>query len=235
MKHSLLSLLALGMLSFGACSSSDTELFPEESTSTETKATGVFAIRMDAPYNIKANSYDATGYLDSDDYSTVKEYGFLYTFTNEEPALRQSGTYRKRFTTGAAETFSSNITGLAAAKTYYTRAYAVNQTDTVYSPIFTFFTEVESPEIETLQIYTRTKRSAIVGGRFTKAGEQLKSYGVCISRDPLPSLTNSTFVAAQDTAKDAMMRGEFGVFFDDLEPNTMYHVRAYAINSKDTV
>ncbi|MBQ8607998.1 MAG: hypothetical protein IJ417_07415 [Bacteroidaceae bacterium] len=241
MKHSLRQfVLPAGMLLFALAGCSNNGDSPFDETQLQaTKADNQLIVRMDAPSDITSRTAVFTGYVDSDGGSEFKESGFLFSNSNENPALdNMTGVRRRRVYTLSDNSFIVNISALLPEQLYYVRAYAINQTDTAYSDIQTFQTIVAPPSVETLPVYTRLKVAAIAAGKFTSAGDELKSYGVCISRKPLPIVSNkdgNSFVEAADTAKDASMRGEFGVFFDNLEPNTLYHIRAYAINSRDTV
>lgn len=58
-------------------------------------------------------------------------------------------------------------------------------------------------------------------------GESITERGVCISQSPNPTTDDSTFYGGSGL-------GTFNVTATGLTPNTEYHVRAYAINSKGT-
>ena len=242
MKHSLLALLLPGLIAFTACSGADNEPFTIDKESgnsgTETKTTDLPVIRMDAPTNVRASTATFTGYLDNAGDPKVRERGFIYSKINEIPLIGQptGETSRIRKSGSTLGEFTHDITKLSPDETYYVRAYAFTASDTIYTEIHSFYTEGTMPQVETLPIYSRLKVAAIAAGKFIQGGDDLESFGICFSEKPFTDdLTNCTFIAAKDTAKDDAMRGEFGVFIDDLQPNTMYHIKAYAINYKDTV
>lgn len=186
------------------------------------------------------NSTGATveGYIDNPSGFSVSRRGFVYSAVNDMPLLKQDGTESK-VSSVRKDTFSTNLSGLTAGRTVYIRSYIIyngtEDKDTVYSDPTSFIPRISVPEVTTLSVFNRVKKAAIVCGRFTKPGDDLRSYGVCLSRNPLPDVKNDTYVAAADTATDATYHGIFGVFFDELEENTMYHVRSYAITATDTV
>lgn len=165
----------------------------------------------------------------------IKFRGFVYSDTQEEPEFND-GISISLLASGTSATFSSYTTGLKSNVTYYLRAFIILTDNSIhYSDIIEYTSVPISPTIETMPVFNRVKRAAIVCGRFIKAGNNLRSYGVLLNKEGCPSFKD-TRIAAPDTATDAGYRGIFGVFFDNLEENTMYHVRAYAITqNKDTV
>lgn len=54
-------------------------------------------------------------------------------------------------------------------------------------------------------------------------GEYIMSRGICLSTDPAPGLGDMTYPAGNGM-------GSFSTTIDNLEPNTIYHARAYATN-----
>lgn len=160
--------------------------------------------------------------------------GIVYSDEVTEPTCEsENTTVRKVF--DLSNTFDCKIAKLETNRTYYARTFAViDNADTLYSEVLSFTPTFQPTSIQTLSVFNRVKRAAIVCGRFIQAGDDLKSYGICLSKNPCPTLED-THVEAADTAEDEQYRGTFGSFFDNLEENTMYHVRAYAITAHDTV
>ncbi len=165
---------------------------------------------------------------------TISRRGFLYSTVNAEPTIGATGV-TNRLSTAKTDTYSYTLKTLKIDNTYYVRSYIIcDSKDTIYSPVASFSTAAKSPVVQTLPVFNRVKRAAIVCGQFIESGDLLLSYGICISEQPNPTIKD-THVEAPDTATDGNYRGKFGVFFDNLKENTLYHVRAYAINEKDTV
>lgn len=175
---------------------------------------------------------NATLTYDGDD---IKFRGFAYSTTNQEPRCND-GEAVTVLSSATGTTFSGKASNLKTNTTYYVRAFVILTDGTEYYSETTEYISIPiSPTIETMKVFNRVKRAAIVCGRFLKPGNNLRSYGVLLNKEGCPTFKD-TYIAATDTASDAGYSGIFGVFFDDLEENTMYHVRAYAITqSKDTV
>lgn len=165
----------------------------------------------------------------------ITQRGFLYSQTQTSPQLNQSGV-NKRVSFDKNDTFSYTVQNLKANTTYYACSYLILASkDTVYSNTASFTPRLRQPAVETLPVFNRVKRAAIVCGRFTQGGDAIRSYGICLGETPCPTVKENTAIAAPDTATDAQYRGTFGAFFDDLKENTLYHVRAYVIYDRDTL
>lgn len=186
-------------------------------------------------FNVQSTAATLEGYVTNPSDIYINRRGFVYSEVNSVPRLNEENT-NNRISSIRKDTFSISVTGLSTGKTVYARSYIIYNTskDTAYSETISFIPRKSMPAVSTMEVFNRVKKAAIACGRFTKAGEDIRSYGVCISRNPLPT-ADDMHVAAKDTATDAKYHGIFGVFFDDLEANTLYHIRAYAITSTDTV
>lgn len=165
----------------------------------------------------------------------IKFKGFAYSTTNPEPKCND-GEAVTILSSGTGTTFSGTAPDLKLNTTYYVRSFVILTDNTeYYSETFEYTSTPVSPTIETMKVFNRVKRAAIVCGRFIDAGNNLSRYGILLNKEGCPTFKD-TYIAATDTASDAGYSGIFGVFFDNLEENTMYHVRAYAITQmKDTV
>lgn len=191
-----------------------------------------FKVEITAGATLSAATFSATLDYDGDD---IKFYGFVYSSTNENPEYND-GTSTPLLDSGSKTTFSKTASGLKTGTTYYVRAFVrLSDNSFYYSPAVAYTPETVLPEVETMRVFNRVKRAAIVCGRFINEGNNLSSYGVVLNKTGCPTLRDVK-EQASDIATDAGYEGIFGVFFDNLEENTMYHVRAYAITqSRDTV
>lgn len=160
----------------------------------------------------------------------IKKVGFTYSNKNPQPEPK-SGVNSMRLNAKVADdsTFTASIGNLAEGTVYYARAFAVtNAADTVYSDIFSFEAQVVVPDVNTMPVVNRARRGAVVFAKFNTAGtKSLKSWGVCIGTSPMPTIAGKKEVA-RDTCRLTGFQGEFGAFFQDLDPDRLYHVRAYA-------
>lgn len=178
------------------------------------------------------------GYLQAGNLS-VKSKGFVISSTNSNPVIGGLGCMRRSvFTTGDTirNTFAITITD----RNYYFRGFIITAgADTIYSNIDSVMIASNRPTIETLPVTNRVKVAAVVLGKLSKQNDvTINSFGICLNTKGYPSLSDK-YIAAVDTATDTNYDGQFGVFFDDLTKNTMYHVRAYCVytlnNEKDTI
>ncbi|NSW93969.1 MAG: fibrobacter succinogenes major paralogous domain-containing protein [Bacteroidales bacterium] len=124
--------------------------------------------------------------------------------------------------------FTSNIAGLEPGKTYYVRAYAVNNAGTAYGNEISFNTPSELAVVSTSQVNMITTNSAVSGGNvLSDGGSSVTARGVCWS-------TNSTPTVSDSHTTDGSGTGSFSSSITGLNPNTTYYVRAYAVNSVGT-
>ncbi len=238
--HKILSLSLLGLLlPLCGCSNDGAEDFLEGAT-LEVKHQEASQVPHKLTIEVLelgASSATIKGTFVNEGNATISRRGVLYSTTAEELTIGAAGV-QNRVVIATGTEFSYKLSNLKSGTALRARTYIIYKqeetTDTLYSETVTFTPVARVPEVETLPVFNSVKRAAIVCGKFTAGGDDLKSYGVCIGRDPLPTV-EGTYVAATDTATDAKYRGTFGVFFDDLGENTLYHVRAYAITKTDTV
>ena len=172
-------------------------------------------------------------------------YGFLISSEYEVPPFQTgNGVTRQMCNNCTADgDFNKTVSTLKKSLQYYARAYAIikdaeNNPDTIYSSVTEFMIEDIKPMLETMPVVNRAKRGACVFARFTRTGNvDLSKWGVCVSRQPMPTPNNCDDIQyAVDTCKIEGYEGEFGAFFEVLEPRTLYHTRAFAITTdKDTI
>ena len=128
--------------------------------------------------------------------------------------------------------FTCKITGLDPSTTYYARAYAINSQGVGYGNQISFITLPDNggdptaiPVVETSPVREITQTSAIGGGVVTATGGSLiLERGVCWNTQSNPIVSGNHVMAGTGV-------GSFSCDITDLEPNTTYYVRAYAINS----
>jgi uncharacterized protein (TIGR02145 family) len=122
--------------------------------------------------------------------------------------------------------FTSNLTSLTAATTYYVRAYATNSAGTGYGNEVSFSTSlVVVPTLTTTVPSAVSYTTATSGGNITATGgANVTAKGVCWSTTLNPTITSSL-------TSDGIGTGVFSSSITGLTAGTLYHVRAYAINS----
>jgi uncharacterized protein (TIGR02145 family) len=123
-------------------------------------------------------------------------------------------------------TVSVALSGLTEGTKYYYRIIATNElgTTTTNSPASSF-TTLAKPIITTKDISEITTTSALSGGNvISDFGSPVFESGVCWSTSNNPT-TNGTKVL--NTSGNA----NFNISVTSLNPNSVYYLRAYAINS----
>lgn len=166
------------------------------------------------------------GEITSNGGSTIKECGVCWSAeTNPtidgEHAVSSSNT----------GSYLCLITNLVPNTTYYVRAYAVNDKGAGYGNQVSFITLSGNgggpnaiPVVETSPVREITETSAIGSGVVTSdGGGSVVERGVCWSTQNNPIVSGNHAIAGTGA-------GTFSCEIVDLEPNTTYYVRAYAIN-----
>ncbi|MBI5009561.1 MAG: DUF1566 domain-containing protein [Bacteroidia bacterium] len=125
--------------------------------------------------------------------------------------------------------FTSNLTSLIEGTTYFVRAYATNSAGTGYGTEISFSTvAVVLPTVTTAIVTNISSNWAQGGGTVASdGGAPIINKGVCWSKSSNPTTSDSKTEEGTGT-------GSFGISFGPLESATLYHVRAYATNSKGT-
>lgn len=174
--------------------------------------------------NITANSAKSGGNITDNGGFNVTARGVCWN-TMGNPDINGSHT-----TNGIGNgEFEANVTGLSPSTTYHVRAYATNQTGTVYGEDRTFTTSNGLPQVTTGGVSNITATSAVCGGNVTDdGGFNVTARGVCWNTVGNPDLNASHTTNGTGT-------GAFTANITGLTPGVIYHVRAYATNSTGTV
>ena len=124
--------------------------------------------------------------------------------------------------------FTSAITGLTPGTAYHVRAYATNSLGTSYGSDLSFTTTTTTPTVSTNAVSAITSNAASSGGNVTcDGGEPVTVRGVCWGTPPDPTTSGSY-------TSNGIGTGPFTSAITGLNPETTYHVRAYATNSIGT-
>jgi uncharacterized protein (TIGR02145 family) len=146
--------------------------------------------------------------------------------TKADPTMTDSKTSEK----GGFGAFSSDITLLFPNTLYYVRAYATNEAGTGYGKQVSFTTrKSEAATLTTTVITSITQISAVSGGNIlSDNGSSVTARGICWSTTTEPTIDLST------KTTDGTGKGAFASNMTQLNPNTLYYVRAYATSSAGT-
>lgn len=142
-------------------------------------------------------------------------------------SISQNPTISNNHTTdgSGSESFTSNLTGLNEATTYYVRAYAMNGKGIAYGNEITFTTaSANLPVLSTKTISEITFTSARSGGDITEdGGAPITTKGICWNTSADPTIHNSN-------TNDGAGNEGFISLMPGLAAGTTYYVRAYATN-----
>lgn len=175
--------------------------------------------------NLTSTSATAGGIVTSAGNGTVTESG-VYWGTSENP--ENTGT--KVPMGSGVGSFSANLGGVQPNTTYFVKAYAKNSAGTAYGSQVTFTTPqiITAPTVTTNDVNTFTSTTATVGGNVTSSGNgTVTERGVFYGTSTNPELAGTKFQIGSGS-------GSFSNSLTGLTPNTLYYVKAYAINSAGT-
>jgi len=120
--------------------------------------------------------------------------------------------------------YNSVISNMQLSISYYIRAYAVNSAGISYGNQVTVTLFPTAPVLNTLELTQVTGSSAMSGGEITSdGGKPITLKGICWSTSTNPTTSNSHTTNGSGT-------DTFTAMVSGLLPNTLYYVRAYAIN-----
>ncbi len=125
--------------------------------------------------------------------------------------------------------FSTNLLNLNSATTYYLRAYATNMWGTNYGEeiMFTTLTEL-LPSVEIMPATDISFTSFSCQGVVTDSGSYaVTARGLCWSTTPDPVMTGDHLHLGSGT-------GSFSSILTNMQPETTYYLRAYAVNAAGT-
>ena len=193
--------------------------FPFTTTVTPTPPT----VSTTAISGITQTTAASGGNVTSGGSSTVTSRGVCWS-TTANPTTADSKT-----TDGSGTgSFSSSIIGLTANTIYHVRAYAVNAVGTAYGNDVSFESAHTIPTVTTTAVSNITNTTASSGGNvLLQGGENVTAKGVCWNTAGNPTITDSH-------TTDGTGLGSFTSNITGLSANTIYHVRAYAINAVGT-
>ena len=167
----------------------------------------------------------AGGNVTSDGGASVTERGVVYA-TTQNPT-----THNTKVTSGTGSgSFTCNLIDLQPNTTYYVCAYAINEKGTAYGEEVSFTTnkQIVLPSVTTDTVTQITETNAVAGGNVTSdGGASVTERGVVYATTQNPTTNNTKVTSGIGT-------GSFTCNLTDLQPNTKYYVRAYAVNSQGT-
>ena len=175
--------------------------------------------------DITVSTAHSGGNVTSDGNATVTARGVCWS-SSPNPTIADHKT-----TNGSGTgSFTSILTsGLSGNNTYYIRAYATNSAGTAYGNELTFTTPGYLASVTTSNVTNITHNSATCGGTVDDyvLAWPITARGVCWSTSSNPTISDNH-------TTDGSGNGTFTSSITGLNPNTTYHVRAYATNATGT-
>ena len=178
---------------------------------------------------VRSSSATLHGEIITDGTPKYTERGFVYS----ESSMPTIDNCIKKLSTPLTGTksFSTSVTNLVEGKTYYVRAYAINDNKDAYSSNEISFVATGNAlaKVTTKPIndINRKEGKALLLGEITDAGDPVyNERGFVYSKGHEPSIVSGVKIQASGNGI-----GEFSANVTQLEVGCVYYVRAYAINT----
>lgn len=181
------------------------------------------SVSTEAATLIRATTARLNGTVSSDNYDGITERGFCIG-TSSNPTT--SGT--KHTVSGTTGAMTYDKTGLTPGTTYHVRAYAINGQGTSYGADQSFTPDYQLATVTTSAPSNILTTTATGNGNVTDDGDAtITERGVCWATSSNPTTSDNKATSAGTT-------GAYTPSMTGMTKGTVYHVRAYAINSKGT-
>jgi hypothetical protein len=191
---------------------------------TITTATALPTVTTSSISGITSSAASGGGNVTLDGGAAVTARGVCWS-TSAGPTIALTTKTSDGTGTGS---FTSSITGLSPATTYYIRAYATNSAGTAYGTELTFTTLANLPTVTTATLTNITSISATGGGVVTSdGGATVTARGVCWGTSQTPTISDSKLLLGTGV-------GTFSGSITGLTAGVVYYVRAFATNSAGT-
>jgi hypothetical protein len=194
--------------------------YGNEITFTTAQAVTVPGVLTTNATNITENSALSGGDVVASGGASVIARGVCWS-TNQNPTLNDPHSSDGSGT----GVFTSIISDLSPSTIYYIRAYATNSAGTGFGSQISFTTSGTFPSVVTNNVTNILETSAIAGGIvLSEGGSGVTERGVCYSTTPDPTIYSNKKTSGSGP-------GQFTAPLNTLIPNTIYYIKAYAINS----
>jgi uncharacterized protein (TIGR02145 family) len=173
--------------------------------------------------SITGTTATSGGTITADGGASVTARGVVWD-TNANPVVSLSTKTSDATGTGS---FTSSLTGLSIATTYYVRAFATNSVGTVYGPEVSFST----PSLPILTASAITIGNNATGVSATLTSELTSDGGATTTRGFIYGIGSYTFTS---TATGTGV-GTYSATITSLTAGSTYQVKTFATNSAGTV
>ena len=185
---------------------------------------GLAVVETDSISTVTATGFTAYGTVVSDCDIPVTARGFCYS-TKQYPTIENEHTTSGR---GLGK-YQSNIVNLKVGTTYYVRAYAANETATIYGEQISITTLDGLAVVKTDSVSNISATAMMVYGDVVDNGSfDVTERGVCYSA------TNTRPITSDSKVICGKGEGTFIAYLTELSASTKYYVRTYAANENGT-
>ncbi|MFZ4797545.1 MAG: gliding motility-associated C-terminal domain-containing protein [Bacteroidia bacterium] len=199
---------------------------PLSGSFTTTGPLSLATVRTSSATLVNSNSATLGGNVTADGGAAVSEKGVVYATT-----INPTTANTKVQIGNGLGTFSQNVSGLTPSTLYHVRAYAINSVGTSYGADSTFTTTslpTIAPTVSTSKVTLIGVTNATLGGNVSDSGTAaVAERGVVYATTANPTTANTKVQIGAGL-------GTFSQNVIGLTATTLYHVRAYAINSVGT-
>ena len=177
-------------------------------------------VQTHSVYDISDKTATVSAQMIDNGGDNVTEYGVCWG-TTETPTTQNEHKSLKSITNNE---YNIAISNLQPNTTYYVCAYAINSKGIGYGEVLSFIT-CGVPVVLTDEVTDIDLTSATVGGTIQSDGRSaITEKGICYGLDATPTIETAQKIVSQ--VKDSMYR----IPLVNLQDETVYYVRAYAIN-----
>ena len=174
--------------------------------------------------SITGTTATSGGTISADGGASVTAGGVVWD-TNANPVVSLS---TKTSDATGIGSFTSSLTGLSIATTYYVRAFATNSVGTVYGTEVQFSTP-NTAILTSTTSSTITSYTAILGGVLSSTGGASTSIGISYSTD-----SNFGTSSTGSIQSNINSTGTYTATISGLTASTAYYAKAFATNSAGT-
>ena len=196
----------------------------ESFTTTQITAPGLYSTNVSG---VTINSAVLTATIYSAGNGTISRKGFCWSTETSQPDMDKN-THQD--IEGNVTALNHTLTGLTPGKTYYVRAYAVNEAGVTYNSHAQFTTDaVNKPTFGNISVTDVAITTAKVTARISGNGNQeITRKGFYWSSTNHEPGENDQVKAIEGTGDQMVLN------MSDLKSSTTYYVRAFATNSQGT-
>jgi len=174
--------------------------------------------------NITQTIATGGGTINANGGATITASGLVWS-TSPNPTIANSKTIDGGLTSG--QPWTSTMTGLSPVTTYYVRAYATNSAGTGYGSQISFTTA----SLNSLVVTTTCPPSGVASTTAMAGGNVITNGGSSIPVDGRKIQYGKTSTYGSVASASGGVLGAYQVFLSNLESNTLYYFRAYAVNN----